>query len=169
MHRNTYVFVVILAVFAALVTGINLGRKLGRTEIAQVIQPTPQSPLTPTPQVTPTSFTYRNEACGISLEYPSNMTVVAQASNSAIISGETSEEAVVITCQKEIPKPLLQPNRIETVMIGSTSATLYHDVSAKDGTPIDKIIFTHPKNRMDVLVAGIGAPFETIRTTLQIL
>jgi hypothetical protein len=58
---------------------------------------------------------------------------------------------------------------MEVVKIGSTSATLFHDASQKDGTPVDKLIFTLPSlPLMDVYVAGFGDTFNALIKTITI-
>ncbi len=80
-----------------------------------------------------------------------------------------------MTCQKDIPRSSLPPNKIETLTISdstgvaSTEAKLYHDSSPKDGTLIDILIFTHPKNKMDVFIAGYGETFNQIIQTITLL
>lgn len=102
--------------------------------------------------------------------YPDNLVKLDNASNSAIFSHPDDPQAsVVVTCQTDISRPPLLPEKIEPVQIGSVAAVLYHDASTKDGTPIDKLIFRHPQNGLDVFVAGIGSTFQQIITSLKIL
>lgn len=163
MHRNTYLLVIVLAVFAALLVGVNIGKRL------QKQLPAPPVP-TPTPSIT--IQTYVDTYCGFSLSYPSDYTVLENASGSAILNNPADKmQSITMTCQKAIPRPALTADKIESFPIpeGSISATLYHDSSAKDGTPIDALIFRHPTNGMDCFIAGYGSAFDAAIKTLHIL
>lgn len=88
----------------------------------------------------------------------------------------TSPEAsIIVVCQQEIPRIALTPDLIESVIIraasgsASVSATMYHDTSEKDGSKIDKIIFTHPKTTLDVFIAGFGPVYRQFIATLQLI
>ena len=166
MHRNTYFLVIILAVCAALLIGVNIGKRL------QKQAPTSPPVQTPTPTQGVTTQTYINEFCGFSLDYPTSFTILENASGSAILNNAADKtQSITLTCQKEIPRPPLSGDKIESFLIpeGSISATLYHDSTPRDGTPIDVVIFTHPKNKMDIFVAGYGSAFDTAIKTIQIL
>jgi hypothetical protein len=163
MHRNTYLLVIVLAVFAALLIGVNIGKRL---------QKQPAAPSAPTPIPTISTKIYMNTYCGFSFAYPANYTVLENASGSAILNNAADKtQSITLTCQKEIPRPALSEDKIESFPIpeGSISATLYHETSPKDGTPIDAVIFRHPTNGMDGFVAGYGDAFNAAIKTLQIL
>jgi len=169
MHRNTYLLVIVLAVFAALLIGVNIGKRLQKQPSAS------PSVQTPTPTQGVTTQTYINTFCGFSLDYPTSFTILENASGSAILNNAADKtQSITLTCQKSIPKPALSADKIETLTIPATtgasvSAKLYHDSSAKDGTPIDAVIFKHPTNGMDSFVAGYGSAFDAAIKTLQIL
>lgn len=166
MHRNTYLLVIVLAVFAALLIGVNIGKRLQKQPF-----PTP-TPASPAGGPTPTIQTYTDTYCGFSLVYPAGYTVLENASGSAILNSTADKtQSITLTCQKSIPRPPLSGDKIESFAIpaGSISATLYHDSSASDGTPIDALIFRHPTNGMDVFVAGYGDAFNAAIKTLQII
>lgn len=169
MHRNTYLVITFLAVFAALVVGVNLGKRL-----SAVPAPTP-SPA-PAVSLAPTTEVYTNEACGFSFAYPTTLTPTATATESALfIHATDKDQSVVVACQAEIPRPPLTADRIENLVIyneaqtASMSARLYHDSSAQDGTPIDELIFRNPKVGMDIFIAGFGETFNTIIETVKLL
>lgn len=162
MHRNTYLLVIVLAVFAALLIGVNIGKRL---------QKQPASPSAPTPIPTTSTKIYMNTYCGFSLSYPASYTVLENASGSAILHNTADKtESITLTCQKAIPRPALPSDKIETFVLSdsSMSATLYHDSSGRDGTPIDVLIFRHPRG-MDIFIAGYGEAFNAAIKTLQIL
>jgi len=168
MHRNTYLLVIVLAIFAALLIGVNIGKRLQK-------QTPPPSVPRPTPTPIITIQTYLDTYCGFSLSYPSNFTVLENASGSAILNNAADKtQSITLTCQKTIPRPPLSEDKIETLIIpvatgASVSAKLYHNSSAKDGTPIDAVIFTHPINGMDGFVAGYGDAFNAAINTLQVI
>lgn len=167
MHRNTLLFTIALATLAAILIGLNIGRKF----------PTAPPAPTPTPEEqTSTLLTFTSEPCGITFDYPEHLTKLDGPSGSAVLTDPTSEEnSVTVTCQEEIPRPPLPADRIETIAVPATSgnatvsARLYHDASPKDDTPLDALIFTHPKTGLDVFVAGFGPVFQGIIVTLKYL
>lgn len=173
MHRNTFLLVTILAVFAALVIGVNVGRRMGSNVDTQV-QHVPTS-TSPSPQPTPTAIPLRNKQyinqyCGVAFDYPSTLRKLEGASNSAVFANtESPSESVLFTCQKDIPKPPLTTDKIETITISSVSAKLYHDVSEKDGVNVDKLIVRHPLNGFDIFLAGTGNAFKQIISTISFL
>ncbi len=162
MQRNTYLLVGFLAVFAALVIGVNLGRR----------GPTPATSTPPAALATPTLATLQltNDYCGIEFSYPGSLTKLDSASGSSVlVNPQNAGETVVIICQKDIPRAPLPPEKIETVTIGSISAKLYHDASAKDGQPIDNLIFRHPQKNLDIFIGGYGSVFNGVVRSLKIL
>ncbi len=169
MHRNTFILVSILAVIAALLIGVNIGRNMGSNQRTESPSPTPV--ITPKP----TTATITKSTCGIIFQYPNSLQLI-ESSGSGIILANTAkpDDSVVITCQEDIPRIPLAPEKIETFTIksdttgASVSAKLYHDASQKDGTPVDKLIFTHPTTQMDVFIAGFGATFQQLLATLKL-
>lgn len=169
MHKNTYIVVSILAVLAALVVGVNVGKKISPTV------PTPAPTITTAPSPTPKTQTFRDTACGFSVTYEDQYTLMENASGSAILTHASDQtKSIIMTCQKDIPRPALTPENIETFPIQTTdgasvSATLYHNQSAKDGTPVDALIFTHPTRTLDIFIAGYGDSFNKLIKTIEIL
>ena len=172
MPRNTFIIVGFLAIFAALVVGVNLGKKFSqKPNAAQTIAPTasPTLDLTPTAALS-SSQVFASDYCGISFKYPTNFTKLDAASGSAVLlNPDNAQASIAVTCQKNIPRPPLSSENIEQATVSGVIATLYHDVSAKDGTSIDKLIFNHPKNGLDIFIAGTGTIFEQIVSSLNIL
>lgn len=168
MHKNTYLFVTFLSIFAALVVGVNIGKKL-LPQTQQSLTST-VAPLNPNVTPTPILLLYTNTMCGFTLKYPATLTLVdSETGNSAILNNaEDEKQSMAIACQKEIPRPPIVASQIETLKIFDTngtstiSAKLYHDASAKDGTPTDALIFTNPKNRLDIFIAGYGDIYNEV-------
>lgn len=166
MPKNTFVVVVVLAILAALVVGVNLGKRVTDTNNANTLTAT----LSPTPTTQVNLYTYANRNCGISITYPEYFSVLENPLEGAILSNtKNSKDAIIVTCQKDIPRIPLSAEKIEQVKIGTISAQLYHDASQNDGTPIDKLIFTNPGINKDVYIAGYGSDFNTVLQSLQIL
>lgn len=165
MPRNTFILVLILAILVAIIVA---AKATGFTYSPTALVPTP-TPGSIEPTDIP-DLTYSSADCGISFEYPASFTKIDNPQGGAIFSaGADSNETIAVTCQKQIPRPPLPLDKIETMPIGTVSAKLYHDGSAKDGTPIDKIIFTHPRTKLDVYIAGIGKEFQKVLSTLKVL
>ncbi len=169
--RNTLLFISFLAIIAALLFGFNLGRRFTQptTDNKQLTTDITPSPVMKTPSLT----TYTNTLCGISFQYPESLTKLEATAGAIFVDPEDASSSVALACQKEIPLPALVPERIEQLNVTATtgatlSAKLYHDASPKDGTPIDKFIFTHPKTGLDVLIAGFGTTFQQIITSLKL-
>ncbi len=176
MHRNTYLLIASLAVVAALLIGINLGRKFAPTENTSSTPPTPLTSPSPLAQPTIALVSYTNAFCGFSLEYPDTLTKFDNASDSAILTNtKNTKESIAIACQKDIPRPALSAENSESMTLwnatktASISAKLYHDASPEDGTPTDALIFYHPKKFMDVFIAGYGTTFDQILQTVKLL
>lgn len=174
MQRNTYLLVTILAIFAALVVGVNVGRKVANLQTP----PQPSSTIAPTSiaSPTPTLILYSNQSCGFSFLYPDTLTKMEDASGSAIfIQTGSKMQTVAVACQKNMPRPPVSETNIETFLLtndldtASISAKLYHDSSAKDGSPMDALIFRNPKNGLDIFIAGFGETFTAITKTIKLL
>lgn len=152
MHRNTYLLVSVLAVIAALVIGVNMGRR--------VVQPQEVPlPSSPTATTRPSPRSYRNEFCKVTFDYRDGLTLLENASGSAAFTGPSAEDGILLTCQKDIPRPAGEG---EAVRIGTVAATLYHD-------SVDTLIFRHPGTKLDVLLAGTRETLKNILATLKIL
>lgn len=171
MHRNTYLFVSILAVIAALVVGVNIGRMATPS-------PTPQAPtqvqVIPSPSVSPAPAepqmkTYRNSYCRVSFEYPDSFTELESASQAAAFRGPGDGEGILLTCQKDIPRPSITQENIEDIRISSVSGKIYHTQSAKDGTVVDSLIIRHPTTKLDIFVAGSGQVFKDLVSSLTLI
>jgi hypothetical protein len=173
MHR-TYLLITFLAAFAALLIGVHVGKRVASDAAVQVAP-------TPDPSVTPEATTsalqpYTNSICGFSLVFPTTLSFMEGASGSAfLIDSKNQNESIAIACQEEIPRPPLTADKIETVILynesksASVAAKLFHDASAKDGTPLDQLIFRHPKTQDDVYLAGFGETFNSIIKTIKLI
>lgn len=155
MHRNTYLLVSALAVLAALVVGVNVGRQLSSSPAPEIA--------TTTPTATPLSSAakpYRNTYCKVAFDYPGTLTVLENASGSAAFTGPNTDDGILLTCQKDIPRPAITEENIEDIQIGSVAAKLYNKQT---------LIFRHPGTKLDVFLSGTGEVFQTLLTTLTIL
>jgi hypothetical protein len=172
MHRNTYLLVLALGIFAALVAGVNIGRSLTGTP---VVPPQVKPKTTPATAPVTDAHIYTNYPCGFSVTYPPVYSPFEDATGSAMLLDEASKKSIVMTCQKNIPRPALPKQFIETMELhnssGSTtvSATLYHDRSAKDGTPQDSLFYRNPAIGKDIYIAGFGDEFTAMLKTLTLI
>ena len=167
MPKNTRNLIIFLTVFAALVVGVNFGRMMFPKSNPPVNNPVAN----PTPRVTPKPELLRYESfvCGITFQYPKTLTKLdIETGGAMLVDGKNPPNSVAVACQKDIPRPALAADKIENLTIGSASAKLYHDVSAKDGTPVDKLIFTQPAKKIDVYVSGYGENFTTVISSLNL-
>lgn len=169
MHRNTYLLVSSLAVIAALVIGVHIGRQF-RVPDRSLPVPIPASPplVTSAPVPQPPTKGYRNVFCKVSFDYPSAFTLLESATGSAAFTGPGGQDGILLTCQKDIPRPAITQENIEDIRIGSVSAKLYHTQSASDGATIDTLIFRHPATKLDVFLAGTSETLKNILATLKI-
>ncbi len=171
MHRNTYLLVSMLAVLASLVVGVNIGRQFRPTDTTQFqtsLTPT-MSPTQPTEATTSSTKPYRNDVCKVAFDYPGNFTLFESASGSAAFTGPTTNDGILLTCQKDIPRPGVTRENTEDIRIGSVAAKLYHTQSQKDGTPIDSLIFRHPGTKLDFFLAGTGDAFRKLISSVTLL
>lgn len=157
MHRNTLLFISLLAVIAALLFGFNIGRKWY----------TPIPSPSPTPRATPKIsqfLQYTNILCGVSFEYPSSLTKLEATAGAMFVDPQNASNSVAFACQKDILRPALTPEVVTLESTGSASITaqLYRD-------SVDTLIFTHPKNDLDIFIAGLGSAFTKILSTLKVL
>ena len=172
MQRNTFIFVAGLAVVAALIVGLNIGKSMGNATPVAKNSPTPS----PTPQTLITQLSYINEPCGISFTYPSNLQKLDSTTSGTILTNpQKQEDSIIIICQKDIPRVPLSEESMETLIIPSSSgsatlsATIYHDASQKDGTKIDKLIFYNKYKQLDVFIAGFGTVYQNAIRSIKLL
>ena len=170
MHRNTYLLISILAVLAALVVGVNIGRTaapppISQSPIRDEVGPSPSAILTPSE---PQLKMYRNSYCKISFMYPDNYTQLESASQAAAFRGPGASDGILLTCQKDIPRPSVTQENIEDIRVSSVSGKIYHTQSAKDGTVVDSLIIRHPVTKLDIFMAGSGQVFRDVVSTLTL-
>lgn len=179
MHRNTVLIIIVLTVIASLLVGINVGKRLSgelpQLPIAspQVLVVTSPSPLaTPLPQ--PVAFELKD--CGVAFTYQNDFTLTEASRGAQLTRQHTATpgaqmtlEQINVACSEEIPRPPLKKDRIEVATVAGLTVNLYHDASAKDGTPLDAVIFTHPKNGLDIAILGFGTAFNRLLQTLKLL
>lgn len=193
MPKNTLYLLVFLAILASLLLGINIGKKIGVSQFLAQNQPTPtprivQPTLTPTPtqsgptptliispgndlQVKSGQSVFTDKKCGFSLTFAgSYMNQKTVNNQSTIITNpDNAANAVVSTCQSEIPAPPLPPDKIEDIFLDGVAAKLYHDTSSADGSPRDEVIVTHPSNNLMIIVAGYGPTFQEAVSSFKFL
>src|SRR3989344_6375559 len=169
MHRNTALLIAFLAVLAALVTGLKIGSTFSpQAQLAQV-SPLPSSVAVTeaSPQVAGAEApkTYTSSNCGLSFNYDPDFSVTEASATTTLTNAKTGEN-IYILCGTEFPRPPLSAEQIETATVAGQKATIYHDASAKDGTPLDVVVFSHPKNNLEVALFGFGEVFKKVIQSL---
>lgn len=171
MPKNTFLIVTLLAVFAALVIGVNLGKNIWPSPESGVpVQATP-SPTAPAISPTPVakSLYYANDTCGISFLYPEYLTKMeASDGNSVFINSRNPKESLALICQNRIPKPTGDLTT-ETITIGSQSATIYKESTPSAVNTEMKLILRNRKTGLDILISGAGEVFRLAVSTLKTL
>ena len=169
MAKTTSILIIVLAILAALITGIQIGRKVGKTNpIAQLPSPAQISILS-TPISSPLSLlNYSSSDCGVTFSY-SPTYQLQEASDSAILTNSQTGDEITLICGTEFPTPPLPPEKIEEATIAGQLATIYHDASAKDGSPLDVVVLTHPQRLLQIALFGFGQSFQQLLNTLTIL
>lgn len=186
MAKGTLIFLFFLAILATLLFGINLGKKLYKSQSIQV-PPTPTITLSPTPtptiiSVNPTAAstpsatfkkilgnaTFTNATCGFSFSYPGSFLRQKTVNEQSIIYADPENPSVSIaaTCATNIPRPPVSSDKIEAINLDKVAATLYHDQNA-DGTPRDEVIVKHPTNGQEIIVAGFGEFFRQVLSSFK--
>lgn len=163
MAKSTALVVAVLAVLVVTIIGVNLIP--GKRGAAQNPPPAKTAP-TPVTNL----LTHTDAVCGIEIGYPDNLNILEGPTGSVIFTGKSNTANVIIaTCQTNIPRPAITSDKIEELKSGSVSASLYHDASAKDGRPIDKLIFTNPRNNLDIFISGYGPEFQEIIGNIKLI
>jgi hypothetical protein len=183
MAKGTVIFLSILAVIALLLLGINIGKKIGTpssSNITQTTQPTlynsQPTVYVPSPTVAPTvanqstitnqnMSTFTDSSCGYSFSYPGSfMRQETVNKKSAIyVDPNNPKNVIAATCETTLPRP---PLSSETVTLAGVTGTLYHDTDT-NGNQRDEIFVKHPTSGMEIVIAGYGEIFQTIRSTFK--
>jgi hypothetical protein len=168
MARTTALVIIILAVVAALVTGIQIGRRVdGGGLLAESPIPTTQPLAFTSPSPINQTQSLNHQDCGVQFEYPSSYKMT-ESSNSAILINSATTDRITLACSTEIPIPPLPPEKIEEATVAGQIATIYHDASAQNGSPVDVVILSHPVNGLTVAMLGFGEIFEQIVASVRL-
>jgi hypothetical protein len=188
MAKGTIIALFILSSIAILLIGINIGKKIGisqssppKSENTEAVMKSADISVSPTSEIRNNPITtesaaikytrYEDINCGVSIDY--NQEFIRQDTeqdNSVIImEKDNPKSAIFIACEKEIPQPPLSADKIEIITIDGIKGKLYHDSSAKDGSPRDEAIFIHPFREMEVILAGFGRHFDYALKSLKFL
>lgn len=176
MAKGTLLFLFLLSIFASLLFGINIGKKLeisqrtnNKEQTTNAVISTPTTiaipTIIPTLIATPSSSlkkstsvtTYADGTCGFSFSYPGSFMKQRSTNGQSTVLTDPENPASVIasTCASSIPRPPVSSEKIESIMLDKLPATLYHDQN-QDGTPRDEVIVKHPVNNQEIIVAGFG-------------
>lgn len=169
MPRNTFLLVIVLSVAAAFVAGANITRLRTGSPAPKEETPAPAIPATESGTAS-AQLQYKNSSCGVLISYPAVLSLLESPGGSAVFTNTAdSKDTVLVTCEKNVPRPGLPKEQIELFTAGTLSATLYHDVASKEGTPVDKFIFRHPGKNLDIFIAGFGKSFRDIIANITLL
>lgn len=182
MAKGTVIFLIILALVATLLFGINIGKKLGVYQNTIVVTPTsiPTTAPTATPTLTATpsagmrkttgTTTFSDKSCGFAFSYPGSYINQKSVNGQATILSDPNDQkaSIVATCDKSIPRPPVSSDKIESITLDGRAATLYHD-QASDGSPRDEVIVRHPTNGMEILLAGYGEFFQQVLASFKFI
>ncbi|MBM3284134.1 hypothetical protein FJY90_07920 [Candidatus Gottesmanbacteria bacterium] len=190
MAKGTTIFILILAVLASLLFGINIGKKLGKSEIASVNQATinnQQLTITPIPSLTITSIltlsstptatssgkisgitTYTDKSCGFSFSYPGSFIRQKTVNSQSVIFTDPDNPnlAIAAACAASIPRPPVASEKIESLILDGVAGILYHDQNP-DGSPRDEVIVKHPDKELEIIIAGYGDSFTSALTSFK--
>lgn len=189
MHRNTATTIAGLSVIAALLFGINVGRKIPRFDTqppanqegqqlgAQTkksdtskptMQPLPLATASPAPAASDSATlgaqtTYTNDTCGYSTSYPSDWLYTEHTVLTTTFSDPTnSGNQISIICQADIPRPAVEPKLVESFMLGTVRSEMYHDTDPSTGNPLTAVIATVPGKELDIIISGNGPEFDHV-------
>lgn len=191
MAKGTIILLFCLSIIAVFLFGVNFGKKLNSpiTDNLQLItvSPTANYPsltafptissgtssaitVTSKPKVTGTG-TYTDKTCGFSFSYPGSYVRQTTSNEQSFIFSDPDDPnlAIAIACLSEIPRPPVSSDKIEATTIDGRAAMLYHDQSAKDGSPRDEVIVKHPKSGKEIIIAGYGENFHQVLTSFKFI
>jgi hypothetical protein len=178
MPRNTLVVVIVLAIFAALVVGVNIGKGNSSSQVSLIPSPTPNE-LIPSPTVTPKLFLYTNTYCGLSFQYPETLKRMDAgiASSSAVFNDNSSDSSIIVLCGASVP--LESIDSLEAIPItiplqgsdtASVSGKMYiESSSASSSSQLTHIVIPKLPNKMELIISIKGSIIEQILSSLQIL
>lgn len=194
MAKGTTIFLFFLTIVATLLFGINIGKKLGKSESlsnlqppTSNLQPTISPTLTPKPTITlapaietsPSATviprvkgisTYTDQTCGFTFSYPGSFIRQKTVNSQSVIFTDPDNPniAIATTCAKTIPRPPVSAEKIEAISLDGVAAMLYHDQNS-DGTPRDEVIIKHPGNEMEIIIAGYGPIFQSALASFKFI
>lgn len=177
MAKGTIIVLSTLAVIAILLFGINLGKKIGNPVPAtpsptiETQQPTLTVDITePATSNQSGTSTYTDQSCGYTFSYPGSYLKQKTANQKSIIyvDANDSKKSIAATCAATLPRPPVADDAKETVTLDGVTGTLYHDKDPM-GNPRDDIFVKHPTNGMEIVIAGYGETFDTVRSTFRFI
>jgi hypothetical protein len=182
MARNTLLLVCILACITALIVGIRIGRLANVEEqvvdtLSRMLTITPSPIPSPSAAATRSMLPYSNEACGISLHYPSTfvrMDTASESGNTLFIDSE-NKSAFLLLCQDAIPSAQ-NPMNLKTIQISGASpdiatisALLYEEAKEGNAEHTQNVRFRHPVREKDILLSGKGSAIQSVIESLTLI
>lgn len=190
MAKGVIILLFMLGIIAALLVGINIGKKICNPDSSLPqptvnIQPSTTTPptiiITPTPEVsssatlsatpvkkTAGTSTFTDRTCGVSFSYPGSYMKQTSVNNQSTIftDPDNPDTAIAVACATTIPRPPISSDKIEAITVANIAATLYHDKNP-NGDPRDEVIVKNPYNDMEVIIAGYGPTYQTILRNIR--
>lgn len=193
MAKGTIILLFALGILASLLLGVNIGKRLERSfskqsfDFAQDKQPTtiPTAPPIPTVTVvlleaspsaattvpaTKGTSTFTDRTCGFTFSYPGSYLRQKTVNEQSVIFTDPNNPQSIIatTCASSIPRPPVEPSKIEAIILDNEAVTLFHDQNP-DGTPRDEVIARHPTNGMEIIIAGYGPSFQNALSSFKFI
>ncbi len=163
MHRNTFFFILFLAVFAAIVAGINITRYVSPQTTTEPTQTASQI----TPALTPQKQTQwvTKETCDISFSHPAIFQSIDIGTGGiTLVNTNNENEFLIILCQNT-PPVNKNMNATEKKQIGTVSAQLYAEQQENQRKTL---VFQHPSSKKYLYISGTIESFDEVLMSIQI-
>ena len=165
MHRNTFILLIFLSVFAAIVVAVNLTR----SETAPPPTPTPVV-IQDTPTPTPSFLSYTDQRCGVSLQYPSDIIALPLTTAGAtFVLKDTTDTVFSLSCGRGLLPPDNEGLTSQTERIGSLSATLYFSTEEATQSTDLTIYLRNQTSTMRLLLSGKTTVLQQVAQSLRFL
>ncbi|MCX8009060.1 MAG: hypothetical protein N3A54_05175, partial [Patescibacteria group bacterium] len=162
MHRNTFVFVIFLAVFAAIVAGVN---------IAKIYSPQKKTEILVTPSPSPIQNNLvSSQVCDFIFSYPKTFTKIdIETGGVTLMNRQKEEDIILILCQEKALKIPEDMKEEETIEIGTVSAQIYSQQNTTQKQSKQRLTFIHPRTKKYIYISGSGQFFDEFIKTIKIV
>lgn len=168
LPRSTFIVVVFLAVFAAVVAGVNIARIFSPPPLPPENTVTPTLPvLQPTGKPEPDSLLFSDDYCQVSFAYPAGLTERRIASGTAILlDAQNDGDAVLVTCNPSLTPPDLPP--IGEITVSGQAVSVY-DTEASGSAAIRTLFFRHPETDLNTEIIFPPTLYDLVTGSLKLL